>query len=117
SLDRLTVQIQRPAGVATPALAQATLTASDGQSWTLGGAVGDSSLVFDSAISPGWPPGPVTVQIEVDFYAMDNMVSCQAPKCSLVQEPGICSHFVSGTGVPCSDLLISSTTTVFTIQL
>jgi hypothetical protein len=117
SLDSLTVQIQRSAGIATPAFTQATLTASDGQSWTLVGAVEDSSLVFDNAISPGWPPGPVTIQIEVDFYAVDNLLSCQAPKCSLVGEPGTCSPLGPGPGIPCNDLFISSTTNVFSIQL
>lgn len=122
SLDNLTVQIQPPAGSATPALARATLTASDGQSFASVGAVGQSSIVFGNAILPGWPSGPITVQIEVDFYAADNLLSCQAPNCSLAQEPGICSQLASipgmpGPGIPCSDLLISSTTSNFSIQL
>jgi hypothetical protein len=115
SLDSLTVQIQRPPGAATPALAQATLTSADGKSATSVGAVGQSSIVFANAIPPGWPPGPITVQVEVDFYAPDELVSCQAPKCTLVQEAGTCSPPPSA--IPCSDLLISSTRNVFSIQL
>ena len=53
---------------------------------------------------------------------MDNLLSCQAIKCSLVQEPGICTPLasgpgMSGAGIPCSDLLIASTTSDFSIQL
>ena len=117
SIDSLTVQIQRPAGDPTPAFAQATLTSADGKSSVSVGAVGESTIVFDNAIYPGWPPGPISVQIDVDFYAMDNLISCQAPKCTLVQEPGVCSPVAHGVGIPCSDLLISSTTTVASIQL
>jgi hypothetical protein len=122
SLDSLTVQIQRPAGTATPAFAQATLTSSDGQSSMSVGAVGQSSIVFANAIIPGWPPGPIAVQIKVDFYAENTLLSCQAPNCSLVQEPGICTPLASGpgmpgAGIPCSDLFASSTTNVFSIQL
>jgi hypothetical protein len=117
SLDSLTVQIQRPAGEATPALAQATLTSAGGKTATSVGAVGQSSIVFPNPIYGGWPPGPITVQIEVDFYAVDSLISCQAPKCTLVQEAGTCSPPGPGSGIPCSDLLISSTTSVFSIQL
>ena len=115
SLDSLTVQIQRPPGDATPALAQATLTSADGKSATSVGAVGPSSIVFANAIHAGWPPGPITVQIEVDFYAVDALVSCQAPKCTLVQEAGTCSP--PPAQIPCSDLRMTSTTTTFSIQL
>ncbi len=121
SLDNLTVQIQPPAGGATPASARATSTASDGQSFVSVGAVGGSSIVFGNAILPGWPAGPITTQIEVDFYATVILIACQAPTCSLVQE-GICGPWASipgdpGPGVPCAGLLISSTTSVFSIQL
>jgi hypothetical protein len=115
SLDSLTVQIQRPAGAATPALAQATLTSADGKSATSVGAVGQSSIVFANAIYPGWPPGAITVQIEVDFYADDRLLSCQAPKCTLVQEAGTCSP--PPAQIPCSDLRITSTMSAFSIQL
>jgi hypothetical protein len=122
SLDSLTVQIQRPAGDATPAFAQATLTSSAGLSSVSVGVVGQSSIVFANAIYPGWPPGAITVQVRVDFYAVDNLLDCQAPACSLVQQPGICTPLASGpgmpgAGIPCSDLLVSSTTNTFEVQL
>jgi hypothetical protein len=122
SVDNLIVQIQRPAGAATAAFARATSTSSDGQSCVSVGAVGQSNIVFGNAILPGWPPGPIKVQIEVDFYAVDILLSCQAPKCSLVPETGICSQLASvpgmpGPGIPCGDLLISSTRSTFSIQL
>jgi hypothetical protein len=121
SLDNLTVQIQRPTGGTTPALARSTLTASDGQSCTSVGAVGESSIVFGNPIFPGWPAGPITVQIEVEFEAVANLLSCQAPKCSVVLE-GDCGPWATipddpGPGVPCAGVVISSTTTTFSIQL
>jgi hypothetical protein len=121
SLDTLTVQIQAPAGGATPASARATLTPSDGQSFTSVGAVGASSILFGNAVMPGWPNGPITAEIDVDFVATVGLISCQAPKCALVQE-GTCGPWASipgdtGPGVPCAGLVISSTTTVFSIQL
>jgi hypothetical protein len=121
SLDNLTVQIQPPAGGATPASARATLTGSDGQSFTTVGAVGESSIVFGNAILPGSHNGPITAEIDVDFVATVGLISCQAPKCSLAQE-GTCGPWASipgdpGPGVPCAGLLISSTRDVFSIQL
>lgn len=121
SLDNLTVQIQRSDGGATPALARATLTASDGQSWTSVGAVGEPSIVFGGPVPPGWHNGPITVQIDVEFLATADLINCQAPKCSMVLE-GICGPWASipdnpGPGVPCAGLVISSTTTVLSTQL
>jgi len=121
SADSLTVQIQPPAGGATPASARATLTDSDGQSFTSVGAVGASSIEFGNAVAPGSHNGPITAEIDVDFVATVGLVNCQAPKCSLVQE-GTCGPWSSipgdtGPGVPCAGLVISSTTTVLSTEL
>lgn len=121
SLDNLIVQIQPPPGGATPASARATLTDSDGHSFTSVGAVGESSIVFGSAILPGSHNGPITAQIDVEFVATVGLISCQAPKCLLVPE-GTCGPWASipgdtGPGVPCAGLVISSTTTVLSTEL
>jgi hypothetical protein len=121
SVDTLTVQIQPPAGGATPASARATLTASDGQSFTSVGAVGASSILFGNAVMGGWHNGPITAEIDVDFVATAGLIDCQAPKCSMVQE-GSCGPWASipgdiGPGVPCAGLVISSTTTVLSTEL
>jgi hypothetical protein len=121
SVDTLTVQIQPPAGVATPAVARATLTTSDGQSFTSVGAVGASSILFGNAVMPGSHNGPITAQIDVDFVATVELLDCQAPNCALVPE-GTCGPWSSipgntGPGVPCAGLVISSTTTVLSTEL
>jgi hypothetical protein len=119
--DNLTVQIQPPPGGATPASARATLTSSDGQSFTSVGAVGASSIIFGDAVPLGAHNGPIAVQIDVDFYATVGLINCQAPNCSLVQE-GTCGPWASipgntGPGVPCAGLVISSTTTLLSTEL
>jgi hypothetical protein len=121
SLDNLTVQIQRPDGAETPALARATSTASDGQSWMSVGAVGESSIEFGGPIPPGWQNGPITVQIDVEFLATADLINCWARKCSIVLE-GQCGPWATisdnpGPGVPCAGVVISSMTTVLSTQL
>ncbi len=88
SSDTLTVMLQRQPGDTTTISGTATLTASDGQS-TFGFAqAGESEIVFPT-FTKGWPRGPVTVAIVLDYFSLDELLDCQAPQCTLTPGSGV----------------------------
>ncbi len=109
SYDTLTVQIS--GGDTTPADPVATFTASDGRSKSRNGsfvgpvfgndAVVERAVEFASAVAPGWPPGPITVEIDMNYCPYDHVLDCQNATCS-----------VDATGAN-----LVSMTSVFTIPL
>jgi len=88
SSDTLTVTLQRQPGDPTSISATATLTASNGQSTVSSSRAGESEIVF-STFTKGWPPGPVTVAIVLDYFSPDELLDCQAPQCTLTPGSGV----------------------------
>ena len=120
SQDMLDVPIVRQPGATTPAYAAITSTASDGQSSVRAGDVSLPFIQVPNPINPGWPAGPVTLQIDVYYYPPDALLGCQDASCAVVSMPGTCSAALPDPGasfVLCSSLNTVSTTTVLTVQL
>jgi hypothetical protein len=88
SQDTLTVLLERAPGDTAPSSAVAHLTASDKQFTTRTALVEPSDLVFATAVNPGWPPGPVTVTVGIDYFAADVLLGCQAAQCSVAPLSG-----------------------------
>jgi hypothetical protein len=89
STDSLIVQMQRQPGDTTPTSARATLTNSAGQSDGQFAQISESSLAFPYAVSSGWPPGPISVEIALDYFSADQLLDCQAPQCTLTPGSGV----------------------------
>jgi hypothetical protein len=89
SQDTLTVLMQRVPGDTMPSAALATLTTSDKRLTRRIAQVDPTSLVFATAVSPGWPPGPVTVAVGVQYFDADVLLGCQAAQCSIAPLSGI----------------------------
>jgi hypothetical protein len=89
SYDLLTVQVS--GGDSTPVDPVATFTASDGRSTSGNGSfVGpgiandtfvERAIEFSNAVAPGWPPGPITVEIDMTYYPYDQLLDCQNATC------------------------------------
>jgi len=114
SLATLHLPIQRPPGDVTPAHAQATFTASDGQSLVRDGDVYQDYLQFLGPVAAGWPSGPLTAQVTVSYTPADVVSDCQNAQCSMAWELS-----PSGCGDPsgCSTLTPVSVTTALTLQV
>lgn len=120
SQDMLDVPIVRQPGATTPAYAAITSTASDGQSSVRAGDVNLPFIQVPNPINPGWPAGPVTLQIDVYCYPPDALLGCEDASCAVVSMPGTCSAALPDPGatfVLCSSLNTVSTTTVLTVPL
>jgi len=108
SYDPLTIQIS--GGDSTPADAVATFTASDGQSTSGNGSfvglgiVGDTfverALEFTSAVAPGWPPGPINVEIDTTYSPYDQVLDCQNATCSVTSTAAYSVSITSTFTVP-----------------
>ncbi len=90
SLDTLDVPIERQGSDTTVAYAEATFTASDGQSTVRQGYVYQPYIRFLDPVAPGWPSGPVTAQIDVSYYPADALLGCQNANCSVAVDPADC---------------------------
>jgi hypothetical protein len=54
----------------------ATLTASDGQSTSVGGTIVGSTIEFANAAAYSWPPGMIVVTVDLSYYAYQ-LLDCQ----------------------------------------
>jgi hypothetical protein len=119
SSDNLNVPIHRRPGQATAAHAEATFTASDGQSSVRLGDVYSSYIQILNPVDPGWPSGPVTVRIDVYYYPVDALLDCQNARCAIDVDSAFVGHCVVGTGSArsCSSLNTVLETTVLTVPL
>lgn len=120
SRDKLDVPITRHSGDTTPAYAAVTSTASDGQSSIRRGDVYQPYIQVLNPINPGWPAGPVSIQVVVYYYPPDAVLGCQNAACT-VSTPdvwGSSCDAVPAAGTPgCSSLNTVSTTTALTLEL
>ena len=89
SQDTLTVLLQRVPGDTMPSGALATLTTPDKRLTRRNAQIDASSLVFATAVNPGWPPGPITVAVGVQYFDADVLLGCQAAQCSIAPLSGI----------------------------
>ncbi|HXU61646.1 MAG TPA: hypothetical protein VN962_08100 [Polyangia bacterium] len=97
----LTLALQRQAGDTTVINGQATLSASDGQSTVSSAEAGQDGILFPT-FTALFPPGPVTAAVVLNYFSADQLLDCQAPRCTLAMGSGV-------SGVP--------TTSTFTVQL
>jgi hypothetical protein len=97
----LTLALQRQPGDTTVISGSAMLSASNGQSTLSSADAGPDSIVF-STFTALFAPGPVTVVVVLDSFSNDQLLDCQAPRCTLATGSGV-------YGAP--------TTSTFTVQL
>jgi hypothetical protein len=141
SQDNLNVPIAPATGEAMPTFAAVTSTASDGQSSVRAGWVYQSDIEIMKPVNPGWPPGPVTLQIVVYYYPLDVFLDCQNATCLVSPllsgctpvpsslDQASCSSFPIDTGTSaitgetvcggpsCSSLPTISATTTLSVEL
>jgi len=120
SQDKLDVPITRHPGDTTPAYAAVTSTASDGQSSIRRGDVYQPYIRVLNPINPGWPAGPVSIQVVVYYYPPDALLGCQNAACTVVNPDywgASCDALPAAGASGCSSLNTISTTTALTLEL
>lgn len=120
SQDKLDVPITRHPGDTTPAYAAVTSTASDGQTSIRRGDVYQPYIQVLNPVNPGWPAGPVAIQIVVYYYPPDALLGCQNAACTIVSPDysgGSCDAVPAADSPGCSSLATISTTTALTLEL
>ena len=120
SQDKLDVPIARHPGDTTPAYAAVTSTASDGQTSIRRGDVYQPFIRVLNPVNPGWPAGPVAVQVVVYYYPPDALLGCQNAACT-VAAPDFgadsCDAVPPAGSPGCNGLNTISTTTALTFEL
>jgi hypothetical protein len=104
SEDTLTIQISG-GDLTEVADIKATLTASDGQSASRSGTIVGSAIEIANAVAPGWPPGSITVDVDLSYFPCGQLLGCQIgdganSRCSVTCTRGDTVSMTTALAVP-----------------
>jgi len=84
----LTLALQRQPGDTTVITGQAKMTPAGDQGVISSATASQVEIVFP-VLTALFPPGPVMVAVQLDYFSPDQLLDCQAPTCTLAYDSGV----------------------------